>query len=103
MLSRQVWHLGSDGDSVYTVTITPNVDVEGSDVTVTVNAAAVQDFALNDNTASPASNSVHVDTRLPTVEITDVPVLEKRNDVFDITVTFSEEVNGFQIPDDMTY
>ena len=92
---------GSDGDSVYTVTITPNVDVEGSDVTVTVNAAAVQDFALNDNTASPASNSVHVDTRLPTVEITDVPVLEKRNDVFDITVTFSEEVNGFQIPDDM--
>ena len=77
------------------------MDVEGSDVTVTVNAAAVQDFALNDNTASPASNSVHVDTRLPTVEITDVPVLEKRNDVFDITVTFSEEVNGFQIPDDM--
>ena len=92
---------GSDGDTVYTVTITPNVDVDGSDVTVTVNAAAVQDFALNDNTASLESNSVHVDTRLPTVEITDVPAIEKRNDVFDITVTFSEEVNGFQIPDDM--
>ena len=91
---------GGNGDAEYTVTITPNPTAEG-DVTVQVNANAVQDFALNNNTASNTV-SVHVDTIVPTVTLEDVPVIEKRNDVFDITVIFSEEVNGFEVPADMT-
>ena len=36
------------------------------------------------------------------VRFEDVPVLEKRNDIFEIKVVFSEPVNGFQVPADMT-
>ena len=68
--------LGVDGDSVYnTVRITPNPTAEG-DVTVQVNATTVQDFALNDNTASNMP-SVHVDTIVPTVAISGAPDIEK--------------------------
>ena len=91
---------GSNGDSEYTVRITPNATSEDA-VTVRVNANTVRDFALNDNTASNTP-SVHVDTIRPTVRFEDVPVLEKRNDIFDIKVVFSEPVNGFQGPADMT-
>ena len=41
---------------------------------------------------------VHVDTIPPTVEISNVPDIEK-NEAFDITITFSEPVNGFQAGD----
>ena len=92
---------GSDGDSVYTVTITPNVTSEG-DVTLRVNANTVQDLALNNNTASAVTRAVHIDTIVPTVVFEDVPVLEKRNAPFDIKVIFSEAVNGFAVPADMT-
>ena len=91
---------GADGAAVYTVTITPNATSEG-DVTVTVNAGAAQDPALNDNTASTDTDVVHVDTIPPTVEISGEPTIEK-NVAFDLTVTFSEEVNGFAVADDLT-
>ena len=90
---------GVDGDMVYVVTITPNATSQG-DVTVQVNANAVQDLALNANTAASAvTPSVHVDTIVPTVAISGAPVIEK-NVPFDLTVTFSEEVNGFAVPDE---
>ena len=67
-------------------------------MTVQVKATAVQDLALNANTAASAvTPSVHVDTRVPTVAISGEPVIEK-NVPFDLTVTFSEEVNGFAVP-----
>ena len=84
---------GNDGGNVYKVTITPDPSSEG-DVIFHVPAAVVKDFALNDNTASD-SHTVPIDTRPPTVEITGVPDIEK-NEAFDITITFSEPVNGFQ-------
>ena len=40
---------GVPGDDVYVVTVTPNAAGAEGDVTVTVNANAVQDFALNAN------------------------------------------------------
>jgi hypothetical protein len=84
------------------VTITPNLISEG-DVTVRVNANAVQDFALNNNTAASAvTPSVHVDTIAPTiVSISGVPVIEQ-NAPFVLTITFSEPVNGFAVPADLT-
>ena len=89
---------GNDGDSIYKVAVTPNPSSEG-DVTFHVPAAVVKDFALNDNTAS-SSHTVHIDTIPPTAEISGVPNIEQ-NIPFDITITFSEPVNGFQA-DDLT-
>ena len=87
---------GSDGDETYEVTITPNTGKEG-DVTFQVPAGAVTDAALNDNTASAVTNSVHIDTIKPTVTIT-APTMEQK-DAFDITITFSEPVTGFAVGD----
>ena len=63
---------GSNGASEYVVTITPNDEAEG-DVTILVPAGAVTDAALNENTASNQPE-IHIDTILPTVEITNVPL-----------------------------
>ena len=41
---------------------------------------------------------MHIDTIPPTVEITGVPTIEK-NVPFDLTITFSEPVNDFQVND----
>ena len=91
---------GSEGDSEYTVTITPDADSEG-DVTVQVRAGAVKDFALNDNTVSEVTDSVHIDTIPPGVLISGIPDIEK-NVPFDLTLTFTEAVNGFVVPADLT-
>ena len=88
---------GSEADTVYVVTITPNAISEG-DVTVQVKAGAVQDPALNNNTVSAETDPVHIDTIPPTAEISGVPDIEK-NIPFDITITFSEAVNGFALGD----
>ena len=85
---------GEDGDSVYTVTITPNAAGAEGDVTVTVNATTVQDFALNNPLGSPETDVVHIDTIVPTVEINVPPT--PQNGAFDITITFSEPVTDFQ-------
>ena len=87
---------GADGDTEYTVTITPNSTDEG-DVTIKVDANAVKDFALNNNTASDTTDSIHVDTIVPTVEVR-IPEIEK-NVAFDITIAFDEPVNGFEASD----
>ena len=72
-----------------------------SDVTLQVKANAVQDLAGNNNTASSVTSPVHIDTIVPTVTVTDVPDIEK-NVPFDLTVTFSEPVNGFAVPGGLT-
>ena len=92
------------GGAVYTVTITPNAAGAEGDVTVTVNADTVQDLALNANpAASPETTSVHVDTIVPTVSVSGFPpATPEQNGAFTLTVTFSEEVNGFAVPADLT-
>ena len=88
---------GSDGDTAYKVAITPDQASEG-DVTFQVPADAVTDFAKNLNEASTETGPVHIDTIPPTVEISNVPDIEK-NEAFDITITFSEPIDGFQVGD----
>ena len=91
-------------NQVYTVTITPNATSE-DDVTVRVNADAVDDVlgaqVGNMNEISPETTSVHIDTIPPTVAIEDVPTIEQ-NGAYDLTIRFSEEVNGFSVADDLT-
>ena len=100
-IATVAWKSGTPGAAVYVVTVTPNPAGAEGDVTVTVNANTVQDFALNANPAASNPASVHVDTIVPTVAISDVPDIEK-NVPFDLTVTFSEPVKGFAVPADLT-
>ena len=69
---------------------------------MTVNATTVQDFATNRNPAGSSPVRVHIDTRRPTFTIEDTPVLQRRNDPFDIRVVFDESVNDFRVPGDFT-
>ena len=88
----------------YEVTITPNANKE-SDVTLQVKVNAAQDLAGNNNTASTVTSPVHIDTIVPTVTISEPPPGEQ-NGPFDVTVTFSEDVMGFQvseIEEDLVY
>ena len=91
---------GADGDSVWTLTLTPDDDAEG-DVTLTINANTLTDLIGNQNTAG--SVSVHIDTIAPTFTIADTPVLQNRNDFFDIRIVFGEPVNGFDVTEDLTF
>ena len=83
----------SGSGSSWTAKITPNATSE-NDVTVKVKASTVIDAARNGNTAGSNTVSVHIDTIVPTVAISDVPSTDKK-DPFDLTITFSEDVTGF--------
>ena len=76
----------------YTATITP-ADGETGNLDIKVANAAVQDGSSMNY---PASNTVtvKVDTERPTVAI-DAPTSDPQNSAFDITITFSENVNEF--------
>ena len=92
----------SGSGSEYTATITPNAGVEG-EVTVQVNASTVTDDAGNANTAGSSAVEVHVDTIIPTVSVSGFPdATPEQNGAFTLTVTFSEPVNGFAVPADLT-
>jgi hypothetical protein len=88
-----VTNVGSPNNNAYPVTITPNAGKEGN-VTLQVKANAVTDAALNANTASAVTAAVHIDTIVPTVTVT--PPSGEQKDPFDVTITFSEAVDGFQ-------
>ncbi len=80
--------------AVYTVTITPAAD---GTVTVDLPANTVQDLANNDNTASNTI-SLENDETAPTVTIT-TAASDPIAGAFDITITFSEVVAGFDLTD----
>ena len=80
---------GSDDDTEYTAEITPPADAEGN-VDIQVPAVVAQDAANQDNTISNKL-TVAIDTKSPTVSITDVPSTTQ-NDEFEVTITFSEGV-----------
>ncbi len=83
----------STDSKTYTVLITPTQ--EGS-VTVDIAASGAQDAAGNDNAAATQATSVY-DTTAPTVEVSDVP--SHSNSAFTATITFSEDVSGFEEED----
>ncbi len=63
-------------------------------VTVDINAGAVTDTAGNPNTAAPQYSITYVDTVAPTVAITG-PGASTGTSPIPITITFSEDVTGF--------
>ena len=83
----------SGSDSSYTATITPAAT---GTVTVDVSANVATDTAGNGNTAA-SQYSVQADIDAPTVTITGPT--DDQNSAFDITITFSEDVTGFEQSD----
>lgn len=83
--------------SAYTVSITPD---EAGAVTISIAAAVVEDAAGNENTAS-SSLSVTFDgtddTTAPTVTLTTAST--EVTEGFEVTITFNEEVTGFESSD----
>lgn len=80
--------------AIYTATITPAADGE---VTVDVASAVAQDAAGNDNTAA-TQFSIENDETPPAASITST-VSDPANGVFAVTITFDEDVTGFDVND----
>ena len=80
-------------DTVFTATITPTTSGE---MVVSVIADVARDAASNNNTASDPQ-TVTVDMDAPRVSIS-VPE-GVQNDVFDVVITFTERVSGFEQSD----
>ena len=81
--------------AVYTATITP--DGQG-DITIALDAEVAEDVVGNGNQAA-LSVTVSWDATAPTVTITGAPAVVGSTDAFDVTVTFSEAVTGFDATD----
>lgn len=82
------------GPSQYTLTVTPNGN---GPVTLSLPANAAADAGGNGNTALAAPIVVATDNTAPTVSISGAPAVV--NGPFDLTVTFSEAVNGLTASD----
>ena len=93
-LSR-MYSLSGDG-TTYTATFS-RVDGKDGNVILKVPAGFAKDSADNLNTASD-THTVSVDWKAPTVTITDVPS-GTQTGAFDATITFSEDVTGFEASD----
>ena len=90
----------SETATVYIVAITPTIaDGNEGTVTIQVPADAAQDGANRGNTVS-GTKSVTVDRERPTVSSITAPS-DPQNGDFDVTITFSEPVNGFE-PGELT-
>ena len=84
--------------AAYTAEITPTAD---GNLVIQVPADVAVDAAGNGNTASQ-SHTVTVDVSRPTVEITGVPTTV--NAAFEVTITFTEDVTGFDsFTDDISF
>ena len=86
---------GEDGDAVYELRVTPRPSIDGSTPeSIIIESDAVVDNAGNPNEDDFDSGEIVIDTIVPTVEISGEPEGEQ-NGVFPLTITFSEDVNGF--------
>ncbi len=88
---------GVTGDEkVYTATYTPAADTEATE-TISVSAAAYTDTAGNDGSAG--SQTISVDTRAPSLNISGSTTSLKAGETASITFTFSETPSGFTTSD----
>ncbi len=92
------FEITEDAEDAYTVKITPTT--QGT-VTVTVPANAAEDTAGNGNEAFGPTAAIKVDPTPPTVTLSGKPS-GTQNGEFTITITFSEDVTGFD-DDDITF
>ena len=94
---EQAHKAGTGGDAAWTITLTPNPDI-AAEVSIGVHATAARDNVGNTNPAF-APQTVTIDTVAPTVSsITGIPSAVTK-DPFNIEITFSENVTGFEAGD----
>ena len=87
--------MGADNTATRQLSFTPNANKDGV-VTFHVPAGAVTDEAGNSNSIS-SNQMVRIDTRPPTVTL-DAPS-DPQKGAFELTITFSEDVNDFTSSD----
>ena len=85
----------SGSGTTYTASITPDGN---GDITIGIGANVAEDAAGNGNDAA-TDVTVTWDATGPTVTITGAPAVVGSTDAFDVTVTFSEAVTGFETGD----
>ena len=90
---QQLYPIFSGSGASYTATITPTAT---GTVSVNVAANVAEDYYRNGNTAA-TQFSVQADLDAPTVSITGPT--DTQNSAFDVTITFSETVTGFEHSD----
>jgi len=86
----------SGSGSVYTATFTPSDGVNNGTASITVAASAYTDIAGN-NGAAGGSPSVTFDTKAPSVIISSSSGSSTGNSPIPFTVTFSENITGFNL------
>ena len=91
--------IGTPTGNVYPVTITPTSD---GTLTISIAADVVKD-AVDTDDGNVASNEVTVTVDVQPPRVTEImaPTTRMNGDAFDVTITFSEDVTGFD-PSDLT-
>jgi hypothetical protein len=88
----------SDGGRTWTATFTPTTDLEDASNVISVANGSYTDVAGNTGSAGSSANYT-VDTKAPTLTITDNVVSAVTNGPITFTFTFSEDVTGFTADD----
>uniref|UniRef100_UPI001E2874B7 Ig-like domain-containing protein n=1 Tax=Pseudomonas amygdali TaxID=47877 RepID=UPI001E2874B7 len=89
----------SDGGITWTATLTPNANAASNSNVVTLDNGGVTDLAGNAGSGTTQSNSYAVDQVRPTASIVIADSTLSAGETSQVTITFSEAVNGFSNAD----
>ncbi|WP_284404234.1 Ig-like domain-containing protein [Pseudomonas syringae] len=89
----------SDGGITWTATLTPTANAASTNNGVTLDNSGVTDLAGNAGTGTTRSNSYAVDQSRPTASIVVADSALSAGETSQVTITFSEAVNGFSNAD----
>ncbi|RMT10649.1 BNR repeat-containing glycosyl hydrolase [Pseudomonas amygdali pv. lachrymans] len=89
----------NDGGITWTATLTPNANAASNSNVVTLDNGGVTDLAGNAGSGTTQSNSYAVDQVRPTASIVIADSTLSAGETSQVTITFSEAVNGFSNAD----
>ena len=95
-LSGAASDLQTTDNIVFTATITPTVD---GFISVGVSENKAEDLAGNENTTSDPSVGIDYDGTKPTASVENLEIVTNSTDPIPLTITFSEDVTGFEQDD----
>ncbi|RMM08139.1 BNR repeat-containing glycosyl hydrolase [Pseudomonas caricapapayae] len=89
----------NDGGITWTATLTPNPNAASNNNVVTLDNSGVADLAGNTGSGTTQSNSYAIDPARPTASIVVADSALSAGETSQVTITFSEAVNGFSNAD----
>ncbi|WP_122341139.1 Ig-like domain-containing protein [Pseudomonas caricapapayae] len=89
----------NDGGITWTATLTPNPNAASNNNVVTLDNSGVADLAGNTGSGTAQSNSYAIDPARPTASIVVADSALSAGETSQVTITFSEAVNGFSNAD----